>query len=201
MAKKAAAKKKKTNRLRDLYGALEDQVRRQLEVRRLAHRNAGARGDAAEEVWLELLAAHLPSRYRVGKGFVIDSNRKESHYIDIIIYDRHFTPPVFSNLYVPAESVYMVMEVKQEFTRANIIYAGRKVQFVRQTVPHERGGPPRWWCHPTASTAFSDPHRHRYVQSSWDPEPFGNPFENALARSPTTSSSTSASRPITVISR
>ena len=181
MAKKAAAKKKKTNRLRDLYGALEDQVRTQLEVRRLAHRNAEARGDAAEEVWLELLAAHLPNRYRVGKGFVIDSNGKESHYIDIIIYDRHFTPPVFSNLYVPAESVYMVMEVKQELTRANIIYAGKKAQSVRtlfrtNAEVHHAGGviqQPRPLSRIPAGIVT--------YKSSWDPAPFGNPFENALA--------------------
>ena len=49
-----------------------------------------------------------------------------------MIYDRHFTPPVFSNLYVPAESVYLVMEVKQELTRANIIYAGKMAQSVRK---------------------------------------------------------------------
>src|SRR3954467_13424958 len=114
MAKKATAQKKGTEELRDLYGALEDQNRPQLEVRRLAHKNAEARGDAAEEVWLELLAGHLPSRYRVGKGVVIDSNGKESDYLDIIIYDRHYTPPVFNDLYIPAESVYAVIEAKQE---------------------------------------------------------------------------------------
>jgi len=180
MAKKAAAKKKKTNRLRDLYGALEDQVRTQLEVRRLAHKNAEARGDAAEEIWLELLASHLPSRYRVGKGFVIDSNGKESHYIDIIIYDRHFTPPVFSDLYVPAESVYMVMEVKQELTRANIIYAGKKAQSVRRlfrtnaSVVHAGGviNQPRPPFRIAAGIVT--------YKSSWDPDPFGTPFENAL---------------------
>jgi hypothetical protein len=114
------------------YGALEDQVRTQLEVRRLAHKNAEARGDAAEEVWLDLLASHLPSRYRAGKGIIIDSNGKESDYIDIIVYDRHFTPPVFSDLYIPAESVYAVIEAKQELSRTNIIYAGKKAQSVRR---------------------------------------------------------------------
>ena len=67
MAKKQARKRKPTNRLRDFYRALEDQVRTQLEVRRLAHKNAEARGDAAEEVWLDLLASHLPHRYQVDR--------------------------------------------------------------------------------------------------------------------------------------
>jgi hypothetical protein len=37
-------------------------------VRRLAHRTAEAKGDASEDVWLELLADDLPHRYRVTKG-------------------------------------------------------------------------------------------------------------------------------------
>jgi hypothetical protein len=92
MAEKAARKRNKPNRLRKLYEALEDQVRTQLEVRRLAHKNAEARGDAAEGVWLDLLAQDLPHRYQVGKGIAIDADGRESDYIDVIIYDRQFTP-------------------------------------------------------------------------------------------------------------
>jgi hypothetical protein len=178
MAKKKTVAKR-TNRLRDLYGALEDQVRTQLEVRRLAHKNAEARGDAAEEVWLDLLASHLPSRYRVGKGIVVDSNGRESDYIDIIIYDRHFTPPVFSDLYVPAESVYAVIEAKQELNRANIIYAGKKAQSVRRlhrtnaAVVHAGGridNPREPFRIAAGIVTYTSP---------WK-SPFGIPFENAL---------------------
>ena len=181
MAKTKTVPKPSTNRLNSLYGALEDHIRTQLEVRRLAHKNAEARGDAAEQVWLDLLASHLPSRYRVGKGIVIDSNGKESDYIDIIIYDRHFTPPVFSDLYVPAESVYAVIEAKQELSHGNIIYAGTKAQSVRRlrrtnaAVVHAGGkiDKPR------------DPFRIAAgivtYTSSWS-DPFGRPFENALAQ-------------------
>jgi hypothetical protein len=180
MAKKKTAATKSSNRLRDLYGALEDQVRTQLDVRRLAHKNAEARGDAAEEVWLDLLTSHLPNRYRAGKGIVIDSNGLESDYLDIIIYDRHFTPPVFSDLYIPAESVYAVIETKQELSRANIIYAGEKAESVRRlfrtnaAVVHAGG----------TVTAPRDPFRIAAgivtYKSSWTREPFGIPFENAF---------------------
>ena len=107
----------------------------QLEVRRLAHRNAEAKGDASEDVWLELLADHLPHRYRVAKGIIIDADGRESHYIDIIVYDRRYTPLVFNQngtIYIPAESVYAVLEAKQDLTRANIIYAGKKAASVRR---------------------------------------------------------------------
>lgn len=133
--KKTAARKKAKNRLKDLYKALEDELKAQLAARRLAHRNAEAKGEASEDVWIELLALHLPHRYQVAKGIVIDADGKESHYIDVIIYDRQYTPLVFNKdgrMYIPAESVYGVLEAKQDLTRANIIYAGKKAASVRK---------------------------------------------------------------------
>ena len=180
MAKKRATLKKPTNRLKDLYGALENQVRTQLEVRRLAHKNAEARGDAAEEVWLELLAAHLPNRYQVGKGIVIDADGRESDYIDIIIYDRQFTPPVFNKLYIPAESVYAVIEAKQVLNRANVAYAGKKAASVRRlkrtsaSIVHAGGEiekPKKPFRIAAGIVTYT---------SAWTKEPFGIPFENAL---------------------
>ena len=181
MAKKAAPKKKKPNRLRNLYQALEDQVRTQLEVRRLAHKNAEARGDAAEEVWLDLLAEHLPHRYQVGKGIVIDADGRESDYIDVIIYDRQFTPPVFNKLYVPAESVYAVLEAKQTLNRENVIYAARKAQSVRllrrtaAEIVDARGTVEKG----KVKKPFRIVSGIVTYNSSWD-EPFGAPLKNAL---------------------
>jgi hypothetical protein len=62
---------------------------------------------------------------------VIDADGRESDYIDVIIYDRQFTPPVFNKLYIPAESVYAVLEAKQTLNRESVIYAARKAQSVR----------------------------------------------------------------------
>lgn len=181
MAKKAAEGKAKPNRLRNLYKALEDQVRTQLEVRRLAHKNAEARGDAAEQVWLDLLAEHLPHRYQVGKGIVIDADGKESDFIDVIIYDRQFTPPVFNKLYIPAESVYAVIEAKQTLNRENVVYAGKKAQSVRllrrtaAEIVDARGK--------VEKNKVKKPFRITAgivtYKSSWD-EPFGDPLKNAL---------------------
>jgi hypothetical protein len=181
--KKAARKKSKTNRLKELYAALEQELTVQLEVRRLAHRNAEAKGDASEDVWLELLADHLPHRYRVAKGIIIDADGRESHYIDIIVYDRQYTPLVFNQngtMYIPAESVYAVLEAKQDLTRANIIYAGKKAASVRRLrrtvgrIVDARGEvkdrkPP-----------FDIAAGLVTYESSWA-DPFGTPLTNALA--------------------
>lgn len=156
-------------------------VRTQLEVRRLAHKNAEARGDAAEEVWLDLLAEHLPHRYQVGKGIVIDADGRESDYIDIIIYDRQFTPPVFNKLYIPAESVYAVIEAKQVLNRENVIYAGKKAASVRRLrrtaaeIVDARGKVDK----DKVKKSFRITAGLVTYKSSWA-EPFGNPLKNTL---------------------
>jgi len=179
MAKNAATKKP-TNRLRNLYQALEDELRAQLEVRRLAHKNAEAKGDASEELWIDLLAAHLPHRYQVGKGIIIDSNGKESDYIDIIVYDRQYTPLVFNKLYIPAESVYAVIEAKQSLNRPNVIYAGKKAASVRKL--HRTSAP---IVHAGGKVDIPKvPFRIIAgivtYRSAWI-DPFGNSLQNALA--------------------
>lgn len=170
------------NRLNVLYSGLEDELRAQLMVRRVAHRNAEAKGEASEEVWIDLLTAHLPRRYQVGKGIVIDSQGHESHYIDVIIYDRQYTPLIFNRdgtLYIPAESVYAVMEAKQDLTRAHIEYAGRKAASVRRLrrtsapIVHAEGrAPPREPFRIIAGIVA--------YESSWA-DPFGRSLTNALA--------------------
>ena len=92
------------------------------------------KGDASEFQWLKWLKTYLPKRYTADKGFVIDSSGSISEQQDIIIYDRQYTPTLLDQegvLYVPAESVYAVIEVKQELDREYINYAGEKIRSVR----------------------------------------------------------------------
>lgn len=105
-------------------------------------------GDIAENNWRELLASILPTRYEVTKATVVDSRGGMSHALDLVIHDRHFSPLVFRQdgvVYVPAESVYAVFEVKQELNKANLDYASTKASSVRAlhrtsaAVPHAAG--------------------------------------------------------------
>jgi hypothetical protein len=181
-AKKAKAAKKKVNRLKELYAALEEKLKAQLQVSRLAHKNAEAKGNASEEVWIDLLAGHLPHRYQVGKGIVVDSKGAESNYIDIIIYDRQYTPLVFNEdgrMYIPAESVYGIIEAKQGLTREFIIYAGKKAQSVRKL--HRTNAPIMQAAGPIPNPRAPSPIVAGIVsyKSSWNPK-FGNPLNEAL---------------------
>lgn len=96
----------------------------------------GTMGAVFESNWIsEFLERYLPARYTVGSGIVIDSLGKTSDQIDIVIYDNQYTPTLLSqgsHKFIPAESVYAVLEVKPQIDKKNIIYASNKVASVRR---------------------------------------------------------------------
>lgn len=126
--------------LTNAWTLLHRTVDQQLETARGLIRHTTAKGDMAESAWIKVLCDWLPTRYTVGSGFVVDSNDSSSLQIDILIYDRHFTPLVFpagsDHVVVPAESVYAVLEAKQELSATNIAEAADKVESVRQLARH-----------------------------------------------------------------
>jgi hypothetical protein len=139
-------------------------------------------GDAGEAGWRTMLEEFLPRRYAVSTAFVVDSFGHESEQIDLVVHDRHFTP-LFWNiddaLFLPAESVYAVFEVKQQLTAGHIKAAAKKVASVRglhrtsQKIVHAGGviqapkPPPRILGGLLAGA------------SSWSP-PLGAPLRSAL---------------------
>lgn len=93
-----------------------------------------AKGDVAEDIWRNTLRRYLPSRYSIESGFVIDSKNNTSQQIDCIIYDNVFTPTFWGEhgyVYIPAEAVYAVFEIKQKADKQNIEYASEKISSVR----------------------------------------------------------------------
>jgi hypothetical protein len=120
--------------LEALLAGLHDEIQLRLARSRAAIGHAVAKGDATEGIWIELLKGYLPERYKVDKAFVIDSQDQVSQQIDIVIYDRQYTPLIFKQdgaLVIPAESVYAVLEAKQAIDAAQVDYAARKIASVR----------------------------------------------------------------------
>ena len=156
-------------------------LRASLDSSRLAIDHSAELGSATEENWIGLLRTHLPQRYQADKAFVIDSLGATSEQIDIVIHDRQYSPLIYTQskqVYVPAESVYAVLEVKQQLDRGNMVYAGEKAASVRRlhrtSVPvHHLGGvsePPP--LSPVLAGVVA-------LESSWSP-PFGGPFHETL---------------------
>ncbi|MER0438246.1 DUF6602 domain-containing protein [Emticicia sp. W12TSBA100-4] len=119
----------------ELFKGLQNQMIAQLNTNREFLLHPGTKGDSLENVWIEWLRKYLPNRYCIDKAIIIDCKGNLSDQIDLVIYDQHYTPFVFSQngiFYIPAEGVYAVFEVKPELTKGYIEYAGDKIESVRK---------------------------------------------------------------------
>lgn len=120
--------------LHSVFAGQEQVLASELQIGRLAG-HPGVQGDGAEDRWIELLRKRLPNRYAISKAIVVDSRGGRSHQIDAVIHDRQYSPRVWEqgdHLYVPAESVYAVFEIKPEINRNYMLYAAEKVASVRR---------------------------------------------------------------------
>src|SRR5262245_30072371 len=100
---------------------------------RITH--AGDRGEVNEQHFIEFLRKYLPNRYTVEKGIVLDSEGNVSDSIDVVVFDRQYTPTLLDNdkhRYVPAEAVYAVFECKPTIDRGYLEYAADKAASVRR---------------------------------------------------------------------
>jgi len=121
--------------LRDVFLGLQGQMALKLSSNRKNILHPGTKGDACELAWIEMLSQYLPSRYCADKAFVMDCDGNISQQIDVVVFDRHYSPFILRQsgaTYIPAESVYAVLEVKQNLTGAHIDYAATKAESVRK---------------------------------------------------------------------
>ncbi|MFX1514246.1 MAG: DUF6602 domain-containing protein [Promethearchaeota archaeon] len=122
-------------KLRQIFLGLQGQMLAKLSLNREILKHPVAKGDATELEWIELLSTYLPTRYRVEKAFVIDHRGRLSEQIDVVIFDRHYSPFLFKQngqIYIPAESVYCVIEIKPKLDAKSLRYAAEKVASVRK---------------------------------------------------------------------
>jgi hypothetical protein len=104
-----------------LLAGLHDDIQRKLETVRQSFGHPGTKGDASEKVWLELLDTYLPKRYQAATAHVVDSKGVFSDQIDVVVFDRQYSPFIFyyqGQTIIPAESVYAVFEAKQAINAA-----------------------------------------------------------------------------------
>jgi hypothetical protein len=179
----AAALVQPDNRF-DLHEAFvlrQEQLLATLGVGRSVGAHPLAIGDDSELNWRGMLESILPTRYRISRGFAVDADGKRSGQIDLLIYDRHFSPvllDVGDYLFVPAESVFAALEVKQQMDRDSLKYATDKVASVRRLrmtsapVPYVEGKyAPKPLHRPIGGLLTMD--------SGWNP-PLGEAFGKAL---------------------
>ena len=134
--------------LKDVLSGLHDDIQNRLETIRKTMPHPVSKGDASERVWNELFNTYLPARYKSDKAHVVDSEGTISQQIDVVIYDRQYSPFIFhyeGEIIIPAESVYAVFEAKQSANLKHVQYAQDKVRSVRALhrtslpIPHAGG--------------------------------------------------------------
>jgi len=167
--------------LSQLLKGLHDDIHLRLETCRKSFGHPGTKGDASEKVWLELLEKYLPKRYQASTAHIVDSTGAFSDQIDVVIYDRQYTPFIFNyqgQLIIPAESVYAIFEAKQSIDFTNVTYAQDKVESVRKLhrtslpIPHAGGTYAAKPLNPIFGGILT-------FESEWSP-PLGTSLLNAL---------------------
>jgi Domain of unknown function (DUF6602) len=158
-------------------------IEHKLETARQSFTHSTTKGDASEEVWLEMLREYLPRRYTATKAHVVDSHGTFSQQIDVVIFDRQYSPFIFKfqgQEIVPAESIYAVFEAKQTINAGLVEYAQKKAATVRRL--HRTSLPI-----PTASGTVP-PKKPGHIlagiltfESDWDP-PLGDSLVKALEK-------------------
>jgi len=129
------SEEKNTIDLKKLFLNLQNQMLSKFKTIDDGIEHPTTKGDASEINWINMLRPYLPERYKIDKAFVIDSKENISEQQDIVIYDQQYSPSLFNQdetKFVPAESVYAVIEVKQNLNKEHVEYAGKKAASVRK---------------------------------------------------------------------
>lgn len=167
-----------------ILATLHKDIEHRLETIRESIAHPVGKGDASEDVWIDLFNEYLPKRYFATKAHVVDSNGKFSEQIDVVICDRQYSPMIFSfagQEIVPAESVYAVFEAKQQIDAAKVDYAQGKIASVRRLTrtsqPISSGGKT---IDPTPPQSIIG--GFLAFESGWQPS-MGEPLNKALSKS------------------
>lgn len=164
-----------------ILAGLHDDIQQRLDRARKSFGHPTTKGDASQGVWLELLKSYLPQRYQAATAHVVDSNGVFSEQIDVVVFDRQYSPFILhfqDQIIVPAESVYAAFEAKQSINAQQVQYAHKKIASVRKLfrtslpIPYAKGTYPPKPLIPILGGILT-------FESDWNP-PLGQPLSNAL---------------------
>ena len=169
--------------LQGLFGGLQEEMLAGLNTSKTLGHPTDI-GDNSEKRWLKWFNDYLPKRYKAAKATIIDCKGNKSDQIDIVLYDNQYSYLAFNAndiLFLPAESVYAVFEVKQNLNKEHMEAAEQKAESVRKLYRTSREIP-------SAGGILSAKPLHRILSgilttsSDWNP-PFSAPFMKCLSKS------------------
>jgi len=79
---------------KDIIELHKKQLKLEIDAIRLSIQHSAVKGSEAEAAFRRLIRKHLPQRYKIGSGFVLNADNI-SHQHDVIVYDDFMNAPVF----------------------------------------------------------------------------------------------------------
>lgn len=127
----------------ELVEEISRELKHNFEKRARLIPHSGEKGEGREAALRQILETYLPGRFGVDTGFVIDSAWEESLQIDVVIYDKNYTPVfeiVEGKRFFPCETVVAVGEVKSAINNDELEDSFNKIESVKE---RDRFGEPR----------------------------------------------------------
>ena len=81
--------------LSQILETLNETIQGRLDSARKSLSHPSTKGDASENIWIDLFQTYLPKRYQAAKAHVVDSEDNFSDQIDVVIFDRQYSPFIF----------------------------------------------------------------------------------------------------------
>lgn len=125
-------------------------------VKNLPHH--GEKGREAENILKIFLKEHLPKRFDVASGFILDRSDEVSSQTDVIVYDASSCPLLETyedNLIIPSDNAAAVIEVKSNLTAADIQDAADKIAKIKSLKKSAIDLPPGPWNINTIGIVFA----------------------------------------------
>jgi hypothetical protein len=131
---KDKSKNEGTRFLQDAFALEQELLGVKLKFSNESITHSASKGEVNEDHFIGVLRRYLPNRYAVDRAIAIDSSGSTSDQLDVVIYDKQYTPVLLdqeSHRYIPAEAIYCVLEAKPSIDKSTLEYAGDKLASVR----------------------------------------------------------------------
>jgi len=129
------------------FRALSRMLRASYEATSVGGRHPGEKGLRRDSALGDFLRAHLPPRYGVSRGEILDSTGRTSRQIDVVLYDALHAPLLQStdaSRVFPSECVYAAIELKTNLNAKSLDEAFRNIATAkaldRSAIVEQHGG-------------------------------------------------------------
>jgi hypothetical protein len=109
--------------LRAKFRAEQRALRAKFDAQIAGGKHTYEKGLRHEQVLIDFLREHLPPRYGVSRGEIVDSKGHVARQADVVVYDAHHAPLLQGSegsKVFASESVYAVIEVKPKLSRTSL---------------------------------------------------------------------------------